>query len=58
MTGTAFDEIRGGGGSGGERPEFARLSQWMTETPPGELSRRQQSAEATFRQLGILLLEG
>ncbi len=57
MTETAFDEIMGtnGGASGatGARPEFAGLAQWMAETPSAELFRRQQSAEATFRQLGI-----
>jgi len=53
MTGTAFDEIRGIDGSNAARPEFAGLAQWMAETPSAELARRQQSAEATFRQLGI-----
>jgi uncharacterized circularly permuted ATP-grasp superfamily protein len=49
----AFDEIWGHGGPGAPRPEFAALSQWVADTPDSELQRRQQSAEAAFRQLGI-----
>ncbi|MDF7777093.1 circularly permuted type 2 ATP-grasp protein [Sphingomonas sp. AOB5] len=49
----AFDEIWGHGGPAAPRAEFAALSQWIAETPAAELQRRQQSAEATFRQLGI-----
>jgi uncharacterized circularly permuted ATP-grasp superfamily protein len=52
-TGRAFDEIMGKGGSVTPRPELAALGQWLEETPDAELRRRQQSAEATFRQLGI-----
>lgn len=52
-TGRAFDEIWGYGGPESPRPEFAALSQWVADTPQAELHRRQQSAEATFRQLGI-----
>ncbi len=52
-TGRAFDEIWGHGGPEDPRPEFAALSQWVAQTPQSELHRRQQSAEATFRQLGI-----
>ena len=47
----AFDEIMGAGG--GSRPELASLARWLAETPPDELRRRQEAAEATFRQLGI-----
>lgn len=47
----AFDEIMGKGGT--PRPELAALGAWLAETPESELRRRQQSAEATFRQLGI-----
>jgi len=47
----AFDEILGHNASA--RPELAELGRWIEETPPEELARRQQSAEATFRQLGI-----
>ena len=49
----AFDEIWGHGGPEHPRAEFASLSQWIADTPADELQRRQQSAEATFRQLGI-----
>ena len=49
----AFDEIWGHGGPEAPREEFASLAQWVADTPPEELHRRQQSAEATFRQLGI-----
>ncbi len=52
-TGRAFDEIWGHGGPDNPRPDFAALSEWIAETPQSELHRRQQSAEATFRQLGI-----
>jgi uncharacterized circularly permuted ATP-grasp superfamily protein len=52
-TGGAFDEIWGLGGPESPRPEFAALSRWVAETPAAELHRRQQSAEAAFRQLGI-----
>ena len=48
-----FDEIRGFGGGNASRPEFAALARWMAETPPEELTRRQEAAEAMFRQLGI-----
>jgi uncharacterized circularly permuted ATP-grasp superfamily protein len=53
MAGVTFDEIRGFGGDGAHRPEFAALADWLANTPPDELDRRQRSAEATFRQLGI-----
>ncbi|WP_051007244.1 circularly permuted type 2 ATP-grasp protein [Sphingomonas sp. PAMC 26621] len=51
--GHAFDEIMGQGGSTIPRAELAALGDWIEETPSHELRRRQQSAEATFRQLGI-----
>ncbi|MCC2980193.1 circularly permuted type 2 ATP-grasp protein [Sphingomonas sp. IC4-52] len=47
----AFDEIMGNGGN--SRPELASLARWLADTPPDELRRRQEAAEATFRQLGI-----
>ena len=53
MSGVPFDEIRGFGEGNACRPEFAALGDWLTNTPHVELDRRQQSAEATFRQLGI-----
>src|SRR3954470_20609770 len=49
----AFDEIWGHGGPDAPRAEFAALSEWVASTPASELQRRQQSAEAAFRQLGI-----
>ncbi|MBR0552250.1 circularly permuted type 2 ATP-grasp protein [Stakelama marina] len=49
----AFDEIWGHGGIDDPRAEFAALSDWLRETPSGELERRLQAAESTFRQLGI-----
>ena len=49
----AFDEIMGQSGSTTPRPELAALGRWLDETPDPELRRRQHSAEATFRQLGI-----
>src|SRR3954469_16312595 len=52
-TGGAFDEIWGHGGPEAPRPEFQALSRWVAGTAADELHRRQQSAEAAFRQLGI-----
>jgi uncharacterized circularly permuted ATP-grasp superfamily protein len=49
----AFDEIMGQSGSTICRSELAALGTWIEGTPAAELRRRQQSAEATFRQLGI-----
>ncbi len=49
--GKAFDEIMGRDGA--VRPELAAMGRWLDETPPEELKRRQDVAEATFRQLGI-----
>lgn len=49
----AFDEIMGAGGGTTPRDELAALGRWIDKTPPQELRRRQQSAETTFRQLGI-----
>jgi uncharacterized circularly permuted ATP-grasp superfamily protein len=49
----AFDEIWGHGGPEAPRAEFSALSQWIADTPAQELQRRQHSAEAAFRQLGI-----
>ena len=49
----AFDEIWGEGKAGSPRPQFTSLARWMEETATPELLRRQQSAEQTFRQLGI-----
>ena len=49
----AFDEIMGGSGAVASRPELSALHRWLDTTPDTELRRRQQAAEATFRQLGI-----
>ncbi|TPG39038.1 circularly permuted type 2 ATP-grasp protein [Sphingomonas koreensis] len=49
----AFDEIRGQGGSNAVRPELAALGDWLSETPDADLRRRQEAAEAAFRQLGV-----
>ncbi len=49
----AFDEIMGAAGKDMPRPELSALQRWLDHTPDSELRRRQQSAEATFRQLGI-----
>ena len=49
----AFDEIRGHGDGDAARPEFAALGDWIHDTPPAELDRRQKAAEVAFRQLGI-----
>ncbi|WP_339426961.1 circularly permuted type 2 ATP-grasp protein, partial [Pseudomonas proteolytica] len=43
----------GQAGSATPRAELAALGNWIESTPDAELRRRQQSAEATFRQLGI-----
>ena len=51
--GRAFDEILGQGDRTTPRAELAALGAWLEETPDGELRRRQQAAETTFRQLGI-----
>ncbi|MCG7346857.1 circularly permuted type 2 ATP-grasp protein [Sphingomonas sp. ACRSK] len=53
MKRAAFDEIWGHGGPQAPRPELEALARWMRETPERDLGRRLQSAEATFRQLGI-----
>ncbi|GGO93155.1 circularly permuted type 2 ATP-grasp protein [Stakelama pacifica] len=49
----AFDEIWGHGSPDNPRAEFSALSSWMQSTESEEFERRLQSAEATFRQLGI-----
>jgi uncharacterized circularly permuted ATP-grasp superfamily protein len=49
----AFDEIWGKSAGKRPRPGFEALGEWLETTSPEDLSRRQASAEATFRQLGI-----
>ena len=51
--GPAFDEIMGTALARQARPELAALGEWLDITDSAELKRRQQSAEVTFRQLGI-----
>jgi uncharacterized circularly permuted ATP-grasp superfamily protein len=48
---TAFDELWGNGTTA--RPGFEPLAEWLKTTPTAELERRQQAAEAAFRQMGI-----
>lgn len=48
-----FDELWGTSNGAEPRREFAGLAAWLAGTPRAELERRQKSAEATFRQLGI-----
>ncbi|WP_267397435.1 MULTISPECIES: circularly permuted type 2 ATP-grasp protein [unclassified Sphingomonas] len=49
----AFDEIMGMTGEQPPRPPLAALGRWLEETPDHDLRRRQETAETTFRQLGI-----
>ena len=48
-----FDEVWGEGRGRKPRPGFDELAQWIRNTPKLEMKRRQASAEAAFRQLGI-----
>jgi uncharacterized circularly permuted ATP-grasp superfamily protein len=48
---TCFDELWGNGASA--RSDFAPLADWLKEHPTAELARRQQAAEAAFRQMGV-----
>jgi uncharacterized circularly permuted ATP-grasp superfamily protein len=49
----AFDELWGASRDRTARPGFEPLARWLADTPPAELERRQQAAEAAFRSLGI-----
>ena len=51
--GKPFDELWGESRSRKARPGFEPLAAWLSDTPPAELARRQQAAEAAFRSLGI-----
>jgi uncharacterized circularly permuted ATP-grasp superfamily protein len=53
MARTAFDELWGTSRGRKAREGFEPLAAWLSETPPPELGRRHQSAEAAFRNLGI-----
>lgn len=48
-----FDEIWGYSRGRKPRPGFEPIAQWIRETSRAEMRRRQDSAEAAFRQLGI-----
>ena len=48
-----FDELWGFGPAGQPREGFGTFAQWLKDTPPSELERRQKAAEAAFRSLGI-----
>jgi uncharacterized circularly permuted ATP-grasp superfamily protein len=49
----AFDELWGQGAGPDARPGFEGLGDWLKDTPVAELARRQDTAEAAFRSLGI-----
>ena len=51
--GKAFDELWGSSRRRTARPGFEPLARWLSTTPAAELGRRQQAAEAAFRNLGI-----
>ncbi len=50
-----FDEMNGAanGGSGGARPPYARLGDWVQSMPAELRSLKQAEAEALFRRIGI-----
>ena len=49
----AFDELWGLNRGRRARPELAALADWLAQTTPPELERRQQLAEAAFRTSGV-----
>ena len=49
----AFDELWGTSGGREPRSGFEPLAEWLSETSEIELDRRQEAAEAAFRNLGI-----
>ncbi len=49
----AFDELWGQGAGTTARRGFEQLGDWLKDTPVVELARRQATAEAAFRSLGI-----
>jgi uncharacterized circularly permuted ATP-grasp superfamily protein len=52
MVGQAFwDEMTGG--TGDVRAVYARINQWLRETPPDILAARRSQAELLFRRIGI-----
>jgi uncharacterized circularly permuted ATP-grasp superfamily protein len=48
-----FDELWGTSRGRTARPGFEPLAEWIASAAPGDLERRQQAAEALFRNLGI-----
>jgi uncharacterized circularly permuted ATP-grasp superfamily protein len=48
-----FDELWGTNRDRAARPGFEPLARWLDDIAPAELTRRQQAAEAAFRNLGI-----
>ena len=49
-----FDEMRGGDATAGEvRAPYARLRQWLEDSPPELIDTRRRQAELFFRRLGI-----
>ncbi|WP_298022253.1 circularly permuted type 2 ATP-grasp protein [uncultured Parasphingopyxis sp.] len=53
MAAKFFDEIWGYSRGRKPRPGFEEIAHWIRSTPKKEMRRRQDSAEAAFRQLGI-----
>ena len=49
----AFDELWGTGGGPQARAGFDAIGTWLRDTPLADFARRQASAEAAFRSLGI-----
>ena len=49
----AFDELWGVSAGSTPRAGFEQLGEWLNDTPVAELARRQATAEAAFRSLGI-----
>ncbi|GAA4820987.1 circularly permuted type 2 ATP-grasp protein [Sphingosinicella ginsenosidimutans] len=50
---STFDELWGTSRGRTARPGFEPLAEWIENAPAGDLERRQQAAEALFRNLGI-----
>ncbi len=46
-----WDEMTGG--TGDVRSVYARIDQWLRETPPDILAARRSQAELLFRRIGI-----
>ncbi len=48
-----FDEMSGEGAGAAVRAPYARLAEWLSETPPELFATRREQAELFFRRLGI-----